>query len=192
MKHLYIRVLLSVIPLGMHTVLTAQNVGVGTTTPDPSAQLEISSTNRGLLIPRMIKQNFFSLTLPANGLMIYDSSNNQLKVNVGTPGSPDFESVANNLGWLLAGNTGTSPFKQFIGTTNKADIGFLMNGQPSGLADSALGNTFLGYKAGFATTTGKDNTAVGAFALLNNTSGFQNTALGVSAMQGNISGSNNT
>ena len=31
----------------------AQNVGIGTLTPDASAQLEINSTTKGLLIPRM-------------------------------------------------------------------------------------------------------------------------------------------
>src|SRR5678816_2469324 len=32
---------------------SSQSVGIGTTTPDPSAALDITATNKGLLIPRM-------------------------------------------------------------------------------------------------------------------------------------------
>jgi hypothetical protein len=32
---------------------TAQNVGIGTTTPNPSAKLDIQSINSGVLVPRM-------------------------------------------------------------------------------------------------------------------------------------------
>jgi len=44
-------------------------VGVGTASPDPSAQLEISSSNKGLLIPRIYEAD--RPLSPATGLMIY-------------------------------------------------------------------------------------------------------------------------
>jgi hypothetical protein len=36
--------------------LFAQSVGVGTTTPDNSAQLDVSSADKGLLVPRYSQQ----------------------------------------------------------------------------------------------------------------------------------------
>ncbi len=46
-------------------------VGIGTTTPDASAVLELSATDKGLLIPRMTTTQLAAITTPAKGLMIY-------------------------------------------------------------------------------------------------------------------------
>ncbi len=51
----------------------AQNVGIGTLTPDASAQLHISSTNKGLIIPRMTTAEKLLIPTPADGLMVYDT-----------------------------------------------------------------------------------------------------------------------
>lgn len=42
--------------------------------PDPSAMLDIQSTDRGLLIPRMDSTSRKAIVNPATGLMVYDSS----------------------------------------------------------------------------------------------------------------------
>ncbi len=52
--------------------LHAQNVGVGTTNPDPSALLELSDTIRGLLIPRLTTQQRNAIPNPAHALMIFN------------------------------------------------------------------------------------------------------------------------
>lgn len=64
------------------TITTAQNtfpasgsVGIGTTTPNASAILEIQSTGKGLLIPRMTKAQREAIVAPANGLLIYQTNN---------------------------------------------------------------------------------------------------------------------
>jgi hypothetical protein len=51
----------------------AQNVGIGTLTPDASAQLHISSTTKGLIIPRMTSAEKLLIASPADGLMVYDT-----------------------------------------------------------------------------------------------------------------------
>tara|TARA_B100000886_G_scaffold33020_1_gene20570 strand:- start:186 stop:1466 length:1281 start_codon:yes stop_codon:yes gene_type:complete len=48
-------------------------VGINTGAPDPSAALEISSTEKGLLIPRMSKAQRDAIPTPATGLMIYQT-----------------------------------------------------------------------------------------------------------------------
>jgi hypothetical protein len=51
-----------------HQTSAQENVGIGTTTPDPSSILEISSSDKGLLIPRT---DTISIANPATGLLIY-------------------------------------------------------------------------------------------------------------------------
>jgi hypothetical protein len=56
--------------------LSAQNVGIGTASPNGSAQLDISSTTKGLLIPRVTTAQRTAIVAPANGLMVYDTNLN--------------------------------------------------------------------------------------------------------------------
>lgn len=52
----------------------AQNVGIGTNTPDPSAMLDITSTTKGLLIPRMTTTERTSIPGPTIGLVVFDNT----------------------------------------------------------------------------------------------------------------------
>jgi len=55
------------------TASTYAQVGVGTTTPDASSALDITSTTKGLLIPRMTETQRDAISSPATGLMIYQT-----------------------------------------------------------------------------------------------------------------------
>lgn len=56
--------------------ITAQaQVGIGTITPDPSAQLDVSSTSKGVLVPRMSLSDRGLIGSPAEGLLIYQTDN---------------------------------------------------------------------------------------------------------------------
>ncbi|MDB4241849.1 DUF1566 domain-containing protein [Polaribacter sp.] len=55
------------------SAITSAQVGVGTATPDASAALDITSTTKGLLIPRMTETQRDAISSPANGLMIYQT-----------------------------------------------------------------------------------------------------------------------
>jgi uncharacterized protein (TIGR02145 family) len=50
---------------------TAQNVGIGTTNPHPSAELDVSSIQRGFLPPRMTFAQRAAIVNPAAGLMVW-------------------------------------------------------------------------------------------------------------------------
>lgn len=54
--------------------LTAQSVGIGTTTPDSSAILEINSSNKGLLLPRV--NDTAAIKKPVKGLLVYNNNDN--------------------------------------------------------------------------------------------------------------------
>ena len=51
-------------------------VGVGTENPDDSAVLDVVSTDKGILIPRMTETERDAIASPADGLMIYQSDGN--------------------------------------------------------------------------------------------------------------------
>ena len=55
------------------TATTYAQVGIGTTTPDASSALDITSTTKGLLIPRMTETQRDAISSPATGLMIYQT-----------------------------------------------------------------------------------------------------------------------
>ena len=55
------------------TATTSAQVGIGTTTPDASAALDITSTTGGLLVPRMTAVQRDAITSPAQGLIIFCS-----------------------------------------------------------------------------------------------------------------------
>jgi Chaperone of endosialidase/Head domain of trimeric autotransporter adhesin len=51
------------------------NVGIGTTSPAISAALDITATDKGVLIPRLTKNQRDAITTPATGLLIYQTDN---------------------------------------------------------------------------------------------------------------------
>lgn len=72
MKKLLFGLFLTTLAVG---TLQAQNdnVGIGTVSPDPSAKLDIESTEGGILIPRMNTVQRLLIANPAEGLLVYDT-----------------------------------------------------------------------------------------------------------------------
>ena len=55
------------------TLAQDNNVGIGTTTPDASAILDVESTEKGMLIPRLNTLQRLGIATPAEGLLVYDT-----------------------------------------------------------------------------------------------------------------------
>lgn len=49
------------------------NVGVGTATPAPSAALDVTANDKGVLVPRLTAVQRIAIPAPANGLLVYDT-----------------------------------------------------------------------------------------------------------------------
>lgn len=56
------------------TRANAQSVGIGTTTPNSNAALDITSTTKGLLPPRMDSAQRAAITSPPAGLLVYQTN----------------------------------------------------------------------------------------------------------------------
>jgi hypothetical protein len=219
MKNTYALLQLTVFLL-VARVGQAQSVGIGTTSPNSSAQLDISSTSRGLLIPRMSTTAISAIGSPAKGLMVYDTTQNQLVVNMGTAAAPDWENVVAKSGWSLTGNGGTGG-SAVLGPTDVEPLTFISANLVVGSLDANSNNIGFGYGAlnnggciqciaigvgaqetgaggsiaigsrAMASNTGSDNIGIGAEAVENST-GPDNVGVGNGALLGNISGQNNT
>ena len=186
------------------------NVGIGTTTPDSSSLLDINSTAKGVLIPRMKTAQKNAIISPATGLLIYQTDSvpgfyyfNNTWLNFTTP------DVANNgANKILSNLTAPTAINQPLlpGINDSISVGsntqnwkhlFLSGSIFNGTAtifstDTLKDNTAAGFKALFANTTGSYNTANGSFALLSNTTGSNNTANGRNALVNNTTGFENT
>lgn len=66
--------------IGANAVRDTGSVGIGTSTVDPSAILEMSSTDQGFLPPRLTVNQRDSIANPADGLVIYNSTDSILQI----------------------------------------------------------------------------------------------------------------
>lgn len=122
--------------------LTAQT-GIGTTTPDVSAKLDISSTTKGLLVPRMTATERGAIATPAKGLLMYQTDGEAgFYVNTGTSSSIVWTRI--NMDWTRSGND----ISYTIG--NISTTGNLTGG-------NANTSTISGFAANVATITGGYN-----------------------------------
>jgi len=102
------------------------NVGIGTTAPDASALLDLTSISRGLLIPRMTEAQKVAIPAPATGLMIYETDNATISPYAGQTPTFWYYNATTwvpfvGAGWLVLGNSGTNASTNFIGTLDSVD-----------------------------------------------------------------------
>lgn len=170
----------------------ALNAQIGIDNTNPQGALDITSTNDGLLIPRVALVNLTTVTVntPTESELVYNTAT----VNDVTPGFYYLSSatgpwvrIAGATGWLTTGNADIVNGTNFMGTTNDADVAFRRNNVAAGRL--GLNSTAFGVNALANTTTG-DNVAFGNNALEVNT-GIQNVAVGFNAMPVKQGGSGN-
>lgn len=96
--------------------ITMAQVGINTIEPDPSSALDITSTTKGLLIPRMATTDRDGIANPTTGLLIFNTTLNDVEYNAGTPSLPKWVSATTSSNGL---NT-TSGKTQLGGDLTKA------------------------------------------------------------------------
>ena len=86
-------------------------VGIGTTTPDASSALDVASTTRGFLAPRMTTAERDAIANPAKGLMIYNLDDSCLQINLGTTSSPNWDSTGGSPTITVTNNCDANGFQ---------------------------------------------------------------------------------
>src|SRR5687768_3603115 len=124
----------------------SQNLAINTdgSAADANAILDVKSSNKGILIPRMSTAQ--RLTIPATkGLLVYDSTTHAFWYNTGAEWKTLSTSSALSSGdaWLINGNFGTTA-QQYVGTNDNVPLSFRVKGDLSGRLDPHQRNTSFG------------------------------------------------
>lgn len=165
--------------LTYHYMLQSQqNVGIGTTTPNSSSILDISSSNKGLLIPRMDSAQRVNIVSPATGLLVYQTNgqntgfyyyNGMMWVQLSDkPGQLEKITEASKTGWRLAGRNPDN-----YGNIGQDALDFSYSYTPS-TSLGARGDYSVALGAG-TTASGPVSTAMGSGSLA---SGLFSTSMG--------------
>ncbi len=181
----------------------SENVGIGTTKPDVSAILDLTSNSKGLLIPRMTLAQRGNIKSPANGLMVYqtdffagfyffDGATWKGLYARSADGAviTSTTTTSNENSWNTTGNSGLNSDVNFIGTLDTTSLTFKVNNYRSGFIDYRFGNTYLGYRAGYR-SHGFNSVAIGAYALHEANLGLNNIAIGYQSLPSSKTGSDN-
>ncbi|MEO6542400.1 MAG: hypothetical protein ABIN74_15465, partial [Ferruginibacter sp.] len=203
MKQNYLPVIvICMLQLLLYKPARSQNIAINNTGIDPaaSAMLDIQGTDKGLLIPQINLTSLTdgnTITAPAHSLLIYNTNaaladGKGYYYNAGTPGTPAWvKLLISGTVWKTAGNTGTAPGTDFIGTTDARGLMFKTNNIQSGYIDlTGTQNTSFGIRA-LAGGGGLNNVAIGWNALKSNYVGNSNVAIGSNSLVLNKEGQNN-
>jgi hypothetical protein len=130
MKYLTSRVVRSLIRLSFVLLLSNflhAQVGVGTILPDSDSVLDVTSSDKGVLLPRVnltSTSSFAPLSSNVEGMIVY----NQATINDVIPGYYYNSGSAwvalgdANDDWKLNGNASTSPGTNYLGTSDAVDL----------------------------------------------------------------------
>ena len=166
------------------STVKSQNVAINTdgSAANNSAMLDIKSTNKGVLVPRMSTAQRTGIITPATGLLVYDTDTNNFWFYDGNAWT-NLMGSGGGANWTLSGNSGTSAASDFIGTIDNQSLKFKVNNQQYGLID-VNGSIQWGNQSGL-NNTGYSNIAIGAKALFNNSDRHNIIAIGDSALLNN-------
>jgi hypothetical protein len=165
-------------------VNTTRTIGINVLSP--LAALDITSSDNGLLIPRVALTNTATLTVLTGTAseIVYNTATN-------ADVTPGFYYLSTNTGpwvrfntgaatgWLTNGNT-VGATGTFMGTIDNFDVSFKRSNTAAGFIGT--NSTAFGVGAS-AANTGSNNTAVGVNALAGSGTMSNNVAIGFSALQ---------
>lgn len=153
-----------------------QGVAINTTgtTSDASAMLDVSSSSKGLLVPRMVYADRILITSPATGLLVYQTNTSGtfgagFWYNAGVPATPNWLFISNAVGTVtgvtasgvLASSGGAIPNITLTGIVPVANGGTNSSAALSGSGIMVSNGTAIVQGAGGTTTTVLHGNAAG-------------------------------
>ena len=147
------KILRSVIAIAMVVTLqqtaTSQSLSVNTTgaVANASSILDVSSTTKGVLIPRMTKTEKNAIAAPATGLLIYqtlpDSIGFQYYNGTVWVWLANGNALVDTINWKTHGNLGLTDTSSFFGNKDNVPLNFRQNNVKAGRIDNINGNVFF-------------------------------------------------
>lgn len=130
----------------------SQSLSVNTTgaNADNSAILDVTSTSKGMLVPRMNKTQRTGILMPATGLLVFQDSPDSTGFYYYSGTLWTWLASSNKLdttAWLTTGNTDMND-TSFIGHRDTKPINFRINNLKYGRIDRTRNNIFFGRAAG--------------------------------------------
>ena len=194
-----IKLLISVLSILFAFSIQAQ-VGIGTETPNASSLLDLSSTSKGLLVPRMTEAQRKAISNPPVGLLVYQTNGKAFYYKdhfwwkiLASPDNKSFMVGDIKVGTPNYGSQnllfGRGNFNTPTSGDNNTAIGFMAISASDGSGNTAVGSNAM--RQGQTITDGSYNTAVGVRALTNGDDGDYNTAIGASSIE-KVEGDNNS
>ncbi len=185
------------------------------TNPDNSSMLDVKSTAKGMLVPRMTQTQRTAIASPATGLLVYQTDNPDgfyfyngtiwVSLNDATQNPKVLADADNNTKIQVEESAnediirfdmgGTEYFRMNHGRLEVLNTGnSIYLGNSAGINDDFTDNrnVGVGFEALSSNTNGEYNVANGFQAMYLNTTGVYNTANGVLSLSSNTAGNDNT
>lgn len=212
-----IRITLVLLIINCSLIITNAQVAINSdgASPDASAMLDVTSTSKGILVPRMDSTSRQGISGPANGLLVFDTdfnsfwyytnstwlnlnaamadADNDTKIQIEK--NPDEDIIRFDLGGterlVIEENSNGATLLSLPNSDDNIIIG---EGAGTKLnpafwsKSSGYGNNFIGAYAGHVTTTGHRNLFAGAYSGYANTTGENNIFAGHQSGYSNTSG----
>jgi trimeric autotransporter adhesin len=152
---------------------------------DPSAMLEVTSSDKGILIPRITQAQRDAISNPATGLLIYQTDETPgFYYNEGSPAVPLWTRIGEDLSQVTG--QWEKSFDNIFYTQGFVGIG---TANPEAILDVSGGDALIqGMTVGRGGGGQEQNTVFGSHAMRYNTDGDRNTAIGYWSMFGNYTG----
>jgi len=188
-------------------VFTQVAINTDGSSADNSAMLDVQSTTKGILIPRLTTAQRILLSSPATGLLLFDTDENNFYFYNGSKwtllksGTINWNFADSKLTtsdpscYVGIGTADPNAPLTVLGRISQTGTGqSVFLGEGAGFNDDLSDNfnTFVGYQSGYTNTSGYFNLGHGYQTLYSNTTGYKNSANGYKVLFSNTLGYNNT
>ncbi|MEI2739459.1 MAG: hypothetical protein V9F01_11820 [Chitinophagaceae bacterium] len=169
--------------------LFSQNVGIGTTTPDANAILDLGFGTKGLLLPRVTDASMNAMPSPVSGMLLYNANLGRSYMYVGSWKKVMLEGDPFSLPYSGVGNTTSILFSVTQNGLGPAATAIFGNNSQNGRGVFGYSDSGEGISGGSNTGTGGSFSSISGRAITGTGDVWLNRSNG-KTMIGNLSSAN--